>query len=126
MSTEPQSLLRFLASLPPGVAAARLGMLNERQLEELRYGWDGVRARKEQIAPAGDWRTWLLLAGRGFGKTRTGAEWVRSQVWNHGRRRVALVAPTAADARDVIVEEARPPASITDGLKSYDGLADME
>ena len=79
-------------------------MLNERQLEELRYGWDGVRARKEQIAPPGDWRTWLLLAGRGFGKTRTGAEWVRSQVWNHGRRRVALVAPTAADARDVIVE----------------------
>ena len=79
-------------------------MLNERQLEEVRYGWDGVRARKEQIAPAGDWRTWLLLAGRGFGKTRTGAEWVRSQVWNHRRRRVALVAPTAADARDVIVE----------------------
>jgi predicted phage terminase large subunit-like protein len=46
----------------------------------------------------------LLLAGRGFGKTRTGAEYVRDQVLKHGRRRVALVAPTAADARDVMVE----------------------
>ncbi len=45
-----------------------------------------------------------MLAGRGFGKTRTGAEYVRDQVLNHGRRRVALVAPTAADARDVMVE----------------------
>jgi predicted phage terminase large subunit-like protein len=45
-----------------------------------------------------------VLAGRGFGKTRTGAEWVRDQIENHGRRRVALVAPTAGDARDVMVE----------------------
>ena len=78
--------------------------MDEKQMEEPRYGWSGVRARDEQIAPTGEWRAWLLLAGRGFGKTRTGAEWVRSQVWNHGRRRIALVAPTAADARDVIVE----------------------
>ena len=63
-----------------------------------------MRARDEQIPPPGEWRTWLLLAGRGFGKTRTGAEWVREQVWEYGRRRIALVAPTAADARDVIVE----------------------
>ena len=79
-------------------------MLNERQKEKLRYGWAGVRAREEQLPPPGEWRTWLLLAGRGFGKTRTGAEWVRTQVLDHGRRRIALVAPTAADARDVMVE----------------------
>jgi phage terminase large subunit-like protein len=48
-------------------------------------------------------RTWLLLAGRGFGKTRTGAEWVRSQIETLGRRRIALVAPTAADARDIMI-----------------------
>jgi len=47
---------------------------------------------------------WLLLAGRGFGKTRSGAECIRDQVIHHGRRRIALVAPTAADARDVMVE----------------------
>ena len=43
------------------------------------------------------------MAGRGFGKTRCGAEWVRAEV-KAGRRRIALVAPTAADARDVMVE----------------------
>ena len=57
-----------------------------------------------QQAPKGDWRTWLLLAGRGFGKTRSGAECICDQVIHHGRRRIALVAPTAADARDVMVE----------------------
>jgi phage terminase large subunit-like protein len=44
------------------------------------------------------------VAGRGFGKTRNGAECIRDQVIHHGRRRIALVAPTAADARDVMVE----------------------
>ena len=61
--------------------------------------WGG----EQQQSPNGDWRYWLILAGRGFGKTRAGAEWVRSQI-EAGRRRVALVAPTMADARDVMVE----------------------
>lgn len=60
-------------------------------------------ARPAQIAPDGDWQTWLVLAGRGFGKTRTGAEWVREQI-KAGRSRIALIAPTASDARDVMVE----------------------
>jgi phage terminase large subunit-like protein len=47
---------------------------------------------------------WLLLAGRGFGKTRTGAEFVRTRVAAYTARRIALVAPTAADVRDVMVE----------------------
>src|SRR5215467_2837660 len=61
------------------------------------------RARPEQLPPAGSWRVWLLMAGRGFGKTRSGAEWVRAEV-KAGRRRIALVGPTAADARNVMVE----------------------
>lgn len=68
-------------------------------------------ARPNQRAPEGDWNTWLVLAGRGFGKTRMGSEWIRENVcgssplsagpssWN----RIALVAETAADARDVMV-----------------------
>jgi hypothetical protein len=56
------------------------------------------------LPPPGDWRTWLVKAGRGFGKTRSGAEWVRMLVESGRARRVALVAPTAADARDVMVE----------------------
>ena len=39
-----------------------------------------VRARPEQLLPDGSWRVWLLMAGRGFGKTRCGAEWVRAEV----------------------------------------------
>lgn len=57
------------------------------------------------MAPVGDWFVWLVMAGRGFGKTRMGAEWVREIV--EGSKtpvRIALVAETAADARDVIVE----------------------
>ncbi|TPN82745.1 ATP-binding protein, partial [Mesorhizobium sp. B1-1-5] len=60
-------------------------------------------ARPNQIAPSGDWQTWLVLAGRGFGKTRCGAEWAREQI-KAGASRLGLIAPTASDARDVMVE----------------------
>jgi len=60
-------------------------------------------ARPNQLPPPGDWRIWLFLAGRGTGKTRAGAEWVLAQV-RSGARRIALVAPIASDARDVMVE----------------------
>ncbi len=62
------------------------------------------KARWSQLPPKGIWRIWLLLAGRGFGKTRCGAEWVRVLAEEGGARRVALVAPTAADVRDVMIE----------------------
>jgi phage terminase large subunit-like protein len=59
-------------------------------------------ARPEQIAPEGDWPIWLVKAGRGWGKTRVGAEWVRGQKEKVGR--IALIGPTAADVRDVMVD----------------------
>ena len=61
-------------------------------------------ARDSQIAPPGDWAVWLLMAGRGFGKTRTGAEWVRARVESGTAKRIALVARTPADVRDVMIE----------------------
>ena len=61
-------------------------------------------ARDSQIAPPGDWSVWLLMAGRGFGKTRTGAEWVRARVESGASGRIALVARTPADVRDVMIE----------------------
>ena len=61
-------------------------------------------ARDSQIAPPGDWSVWLLMAGRGFGKTRTGAEWVRARVESGTSGRIALVARTPADVRDVMIE----------------------
>lgn len=92
----------MLASIPKPERDKILRSLTEEQLEDLLWDWR-FWSRPEQQAPPGDWPTWVVLAGRGFGKTRTGAEWVRAQI-KAGRRRIALVAPTAADARDVMVE----------------------
>jgi phage terminase large subunit-like protein len=75
---------------------------NEPEHAALNYVWQAW-GRKEQHPPEGDWRFWLILAGRGFGKTRAGAEWVKAQV-EAGRGRIALVGPTAADVRDVMIE----------------------
>ena len=61
-------------------------------------------ARPDQIAPEGDWRVWMILAGRGFGKTRAGAEWVRGIAEQDGRARIALVAASLAEARSIMVE----------------------
>lgn len=93
--TEAKRLAERLARLPlPNPDARRL-------LEDWR-AW----ARPAQLPPPGAWRIWLLLAGRGFGKTRAGAEWVRAQAESGDARRIALVASTARDARLVMVEGA--------------------
>lgn len=87
----------------PTSAAAFLASLTPHERKRLDYQWD-FWARPAQLPPAGHWSTWLINAGRGFGKTRSGAEYVRDGIERRGRRRVALVAATAADARDVMVE----------------------
>ncbi len=69
----------------------------------LPYAWR-IWARPEQIAPVGDWNIWLFLAGRGCGKSRGGAEWCREKAAAMPGSHGALVAPTAADARDVMVK----------------------
>lgn len=88
---------------------------------EARGVWrDGV-ARPEQLAPEGDWDTWLLLAGRGFGKSRTGAEWTIEQALSMPGSRGALVAPTASDCRDIMVEgESGIMACALPGLAHYE------
>jgi len=76
----------------------------EALLTELSRRWHLV-ARPTQLQPPGDWWThWFISAGRGFGKTRAGSEWVRQLVESGDYGRIALVAPTAADARDTMVE----------------------
>lgn len=69
----------------------------------LLYDWE-FWARPKQLAPDWDWSKWLVLAGRGFGKTRTITEWARNKARAMPRSRGALVAATSADARDVLVE----------------------
>lgn len=75
----------------------------EEELFQLSFEWS-LWARREQMAPDGDWTVWMLMAGRGFGKTRSGAEWVRSLIEAGTHSRIALIGATSADARDVMVE----------------------
>ena len=82
--------------------ASVLDALTDAELEAMWYDWQ-MWARPNQLPPDGDWLTWVIMTGRGWGKTRTGAEWVRDRV-NEGARRIALVGRTPADARDVMVE----------------------
>jgi phage terminase large subunit-like protein len=93
----------WLASLSEAVREELVASLGTDQARALLYDWR-FWARSSQLPPEGDWRGWLLLAGRGFGKTRTGAEFLRARVTARTGRRMALVAPTAADVRNVMVE----------------------
>ena len=102
MHSSPLSPADRLAQLPQSEVAAFLDSLTEDQAEELRYQWAGFAARPAQEIPEGIWSYWLILAGRGFGKTRTGSETVRE--WVKTNRYVNLIGATADDARDIMVE----------------------
>lgn len=77
--------------------------LDEEERLSFDYLWD-YTARANQLPPPGDWRVWMMLAGRGFGKTRSGAEWVRMIADSHPAARIALVSSSLAEARAVMVE----------------------
>ncbi|MEL7730111.1 terminase family protein [Citromicrobium bathyomarinum] len=61
-------------------------------------------ARTEQMPPESDWHTWLICAGRGFGKTRAGAEWVRAIARSDRHARIALVGASLGEVRSVMIE----------------------
>src|SRR5690242_18923087 len=62
-------------------------------------------AHKNQLPPNGEgWRTWLMMAGRGFGKTRAGAEWIFRLANSRPKVRIALIGASIADARSIMVE----------------------
>jgi phage terminase large subunit-like protein len=71
-------------------------------LEEFIARWV-IWGRPAQLPPKGDWRNWLLMAGRGYGKTRAGAEWVH-YLAEEADLRIALVGPTEDEVRSVMVE----------------------
>lgn len=76
---------------------------NKAFLDALKSAWR-QQARPEQLPPPGDWSTWVFCGGRGAGKTRSGAEWVNERVATGKAKFIHLIAPTAADARDVLLE----------------------
>ena len=97
------SVEESLASLSDSDREEILSQLTEPQFQSLLYDWRGYKARPNQIRPPGSWRYWLVQAGRGFGKTRTGAEGIREYV-KEGAHIIHLVGSTAGDVRDVMVQ----------------------
>lgn len=98
----------LIASAKRSIRKDFLEALTPDQLRALPYLFD-FWALPHQLPPEGSWKTWLVLGGRGAGKTRTGAEWVRAQVEGSGpkdegsARRVALIGETYDQARDVMI-----------------------
>jgi predicted phage terminase large subunit-like protein len=80
-----------------------ISSLSEEEAEQFNHCWE-VWARDNQLEPPGNWSGWMLLAGRGFGKTRTAAEWIRAKVATGKHQRIAIVARTKSDLNDVVVD----------------------
>ena len=95
--------LAWLLSLPDDERLRNLAKLTPAQREEMATHWR-LWARPEQVAPQGEWRTWLVMAGRGFSKTRAGAEWVREIAGADPEARIALVGASLGEVRAVMVE----------------------
>jgi phage terminase large subunit-like protein len=93
----------------PGKFADVVPGLSPAELDLISSGWN-FKARNDQLPPDGDWTTWLMLAGRGAGKTRAGAEWVHRlavgdpDFTTEPVGRIALIGETFADVREVMIE----------------------
>ena len=103
MAPSPLSPASQLALLPPAEREALLAQLYPKEAASLEYDWRGLWARPSQLPPPEPWKVWLILSGRGWGKTRCGVEQVVHWAQTPNQR-LALVAETAADARAVLVE----------------------
>lgn len=93
----------MIASMPPAKFLRLLQIIPDHLGSYLHDIWT-LYARSDQLPPPEPWLIWLVLGGRGAGKTRTGAEWIREQVHVGDKRRIALVGPTLSDAREVMLE----------------------
>lgn len=104
-----KTFLRDYRALSESAKHELIAGLNATQIETLNAYWP-LWARQDQLAPEGDWQTWFVLGGRGAGKTRTGAEWVRGMALGHTHAAsksvapIALIGETLQAARDVMVE----------------------
>ncbi len=110
ISTQPalRSAAAWLACATPELVEEFLGGLSEGALLALPCLFE-FWALPHQLAPDGAWKTWVIMGGRGAGKTRAGAEWVRAQVEGArpldpgAARRVALVGETVDQVREVMI-----------------------
>ncbi|MGJ3648025.1 DNA-packaging protein [Sphingomonas sp. GlSt437] len=101
-----RNLVGELSLLPPVQRELVLRSLTLEQRREIGARWP-VFAHHGQLAPPGDWRVWMIRAGRGFGKTRAGAEWITSYARDNPKARIALVGATIDDVVSVMIEGER-------------------
>jgi len=98
-----KALLARLRALPPGERQAALDAAGEAAVIAFDEDWP-VWAHEGQLPPNDDWDIWTALCGRGFGKTRAGAEWVSEMARTTPDAKIALVAATPKEARRVMIE----------------------
>ena len=98
-----QAKVEELLGMPEAERHAWLRRLPKPEREDFDHIWS-IWARAAQLPPPGDWQLWLILAGRGFGKTRAGAEWVRDLAERDPAARIALVGASLGEVRSVMVE----------------------
>lgn len=94
------SIAQQIAMLSPEEQAEALEGMDP---DQLLWEWD-FWARDDQKEPAGDWSIWVLMAGRGAGKTRSAAEWIRDKAKQNPGCRIGLTGRTASDVRDVMIQ----------------------
>jgi predicted phage terminase large subunit-like protein len=97
------SWLDWIASLDASTRSKVLAELSDDDARLMANEWV-FSARPDQLPPPGDWKTWVICSGRGWGKTRTGASWVIDEVRSGRASRVCILGRTAGDVRDVMVD----------------------
>jgi phage terminase large subunit-like protein len=102
---EARRLFEWLRIATPEQVARFVAKLTLSDILQLD-AWFELWAHESQLPPSGGWRVWLMRAGRGFGKTRAGAEWIFGLANARPKVRIALVGATMADARTIMVEGA--------------------
>lgn len=101
----PMSMAEAVSMLPDEERLETLKVLapTPEDMKILEYSWD-FWARPNQMEPPGDWTTWLVMSGRGFGKTRIGSQAVIRHAKMYPRYAIALIGQTKADVRDTMAE----------------------
>ena len=117
----PPPIRRRLSNMSPGKRAWTMREMTAEEAEILERDWPSW-AHRGQIAASHEWRTWVIMAGRGFGKTRAGAEWVRGLIEPglasavSPPARIALVGATVDEVRRVMIEGPSGLLTVAQGL----------
>ena len=90
------------------------------QIAQARVMWSNIKARANQLPPETNWKNWLILSGRGWGKTRTGSEWIVWKALQQPKTRWAIVASTSADITDTCFEGESGIISVLNRYGIYD------